>query len=334
MDIRKGNDKENDSIRQSIKLLIEEYTLNLEAGNRSQKTILWYLDILDNFFFKYLPSQGIIKPIDKLGREEVRSYIKHLQGSNRWPNRVHQDKDFGKLSSYTIQGKIRALKAFWGWLFKEEHIDSNPLAGLPLPTVDRSLIVILTKGQILQLLRAIDRHTSLGARNYIILLLLIDTGVRISELICIKITDIDIAQSYVKVTGKGRKERIVPFSGITKGELIKYINRYRRDLCDTDSSYLFPAKYDGHILANCIQQMIRRLAKKVGLKNVKCHPHIFRHTFATMFLAKGGSPVILMEIMGHESFQTTQKYLHPQPQDLRKQHLRYSPVTDLFGDKN
>lgn len=88
MDIRKGNDKENDSIRQSIKLLIEEYKLNLEAGNRSQKTISWYLDILDKFFFKYLPSEGVIRPIDKLGREEVRSYIKHLQSSNRWPKRV------------------------------------------------------------------------------------------------------------------------------------------------------------------------------------------------------------------------------------------------------
>ena len=114
MNIRKVNGKEVDSIRQSIKLLIEEYKLNLEAGNRSQKTISWYLDILDKFFFKYLPSERIIRPIDKLGREEVRSYIKHLQSSNRWPNRVHQDREYGKLSPFTIQGRIRALKAFWG----------------------------------------------------------------------------------------------------------------------------------------------------------------------------------------------------------------------------
>ncbi len=330
MDIQKENGKENKSFFHSIKLLIEEYKLNLEAGNRSPKTISWYLDILNNFFFKYLSSEGLIRPIDKLGREEARTYIKHLQNSNRWPNRVHQDKDFGKLSAYTIQGKIRALKAFWGWLFKEGHIDSNPLAGLSLPKVPKNMIAILEKEQILQLLKAIDKYTPSGARNYAILLLLIDTGLRISELTCIKITDINQTQSYIKVIGKGQKERMVPFSTFSRKELMKYIDRYRLSLCGINSSYLFPAKAGDNISVNCVQQAIRRLAQKAGLENIKCHPHIFRHTFATMFSVKGGSPEILQMIMGHESFQTTQKYLHPQPQDLRKQHIKYSPVTDLF----
>lgn len=99
-----------------------------------------------------------------------------------------------------------------------------------------------------------------------------------------------------------------------------------------DSSYLFPTKDGDNISVNCVQQAIRRLAPKAGMQNVKCHPHIFRHTFATMFSARGGSPEALRSIMGHESFQTTEKYLHPQQQELRKQHLRYSPVRDLFGD--
>ena len=330
MDIRKGNDKENDSIRQSIKLLIEEYKLNLEAGNRSQKTISWYLDILDNFFFKYLPLERIIRPIDKLGREEVRSYIKHLQGSNRWPNRVHQDKDFGKLSPFTIQGKIRALKAFWGWLFKEEHIGSNLLAGLSLPKVPKNMITILEKEQIIQLLKSIDKHTPLGGRNYMVLLLLIDTGLRISELTCIKMADVNLTKGILRVVGKGEKERPVPFSTLTKKELIRYIKLYRPSLCGIDSAYLFPVKDGEHISVNGMQQAIRRLAQKAGMQDVKCHPHIFRHTFATMFSVKGGSPEILQLIMGHESFQTTQKYLHPQPQDLRKQHIKYSPLADLL----
>ena len=111
---------------------------------------------------------------------------------------------------------------------------------------------------------------------------------------------------------------------------MKYIKRYRLSLCGIDSSYLFPTKDGDDISVNCVQQAIRRLALKAGMQNVKCHPHIFRHTFATMFSVKGGSPEILQLIMGHESFQTTQKYLHPQPQDLRKQHIKYSPVADLF----
>ena len=98
-----------------------------------------------------------------------------------------------------------------------------------------------------------------------------------------------------------------------------------------DSPYLFPAFDGSHVSVNSIQQAIRRLADKAGLHGIKCHPHIFRHTFATVFLAKGGSDMVLKEILGHESIQTTQKYIHLNPEDLQKQHSKYSPVDDLLG---
>ncbi len=311
--------------------LLAQYRMSLEAANRSPRTIEWYMDILQHFFLGYLGSRNIIKPINEIGREEVRTYVKHLQGSKRWPNKTHSTKDYGKLSPFTIQGKVRALKAFWSWLFREEHIKSNPLADYGLPSVPQNLIVVLEKEQIKILLNTIDKYTPVGSRNYCILLLLIDTGLRISELTCIKLIDINFTQSYVKVVGKGQKERMVPFYSLTRKELTKYINRYRPNLCSIDSSYLFPTKDGDNISVNSVQQMIKRLAITAGL-NIKCHPHIFRHTCATMFLARGGSPVILKEIMGHESFQTTQKYIHLQPEDLRKQHMRYSPVAYLFED--
>ena len=99
-----------------------------------------------------------------------------------------------------------------------------------------------------------------------------------------------------------------------------------------ESDYLFPDKYGDPVSISSVQQAIRRLTKKAGLDHIKCHPHIFRHTFATMFLADGGSDVALKEIMGHESFQTTQKYIHLQPQDLQKQHMKYSPILHVFGE--
>ncbi|MFC1979700.1 tyrosine-type recombinase/integrase [Chloroflexota bacterium] len=149
-----------------------------------------------------------------------------------------------------------------------------------------------------------------------------------------KMADVNLTKGILRVVGKGEKERPVPFSTLTKKELVRYFKLYHPSLCGIDSAYLFPVKDGEHISVNSIQQAIRRLAQKAGMQDVKCHPHVFRHTFATMFSIKGGSPEILQLIMGHESFQTTQKYLHQQPQDLRKQHLRYSPVTDIFGDKN
>ena len=132
-----------------------------------------------------------------------------------------------------------------------------------------------------------------------------------------------------RLLGKGEKESFIPFSQFTRKELTKYIKHHRPDLCKLESPYLFPSSHGHRVRVNSIQQAIKRLAKKAGLHDVACHPHIFRHTFATMFLAKGGNAVVLKDIMGHESVQTTQKYIHFQPEDLQKQHWKYSPVEDL-----
>jgi integrase/recombinase XerD len=102
--------------------------------------------------------------------------------------------------------------------------------------------------------------------------------------------------------------------------------------CQVNSDYLFPTIDGEHITINSIQQTLRRLAHKAGLDGVKCHPHIFRHTFAKMFLGKGGQSLVLKEILGHESIQTTEKYIHLQSQDLQKHHEMFSPLQDLFKD--
>lgn len=315
---------------ESFKELLDTYFLQLGVLDRSAKTISWYKEILIRYF-AFLKSQGSLKPIDELGAGELTGYIVHLKKSTKWPNNPHI-KDKGNLSSLTIAGHIRAVKAFWGWLLNKGYLDSNPLAKFPMPKIPKRMVVILGIEQIKELVSVIDNNTAKGFRNYCIIVLLLDTGLRISELVGIKMVDLNIIQGIVKVIGKGQKERVVPFSNRTRKELQKYIKHYRLDICSQESPYLFPEAGGGHISVNSIQQAIRRLAKKAGLQDIKCHPHIFRHTFATMFLANGGSDIALKEIMGHESYQTTQKYIHLQPQDLQKQHMKYSPVVNIFGE--
>jgi site-specific recombinase XerD len=310
--------------------LMDIYFFHLEALGRSAKTISWYKEILKRYF-NFLKSQGLLKPIDKLGTKELMDYIAHLQESVKWPNNPHI-KDKGRLSQFTITGHIRAIKAFWSWLFNEGYLDSNSLAKFPMPKVPKNMIKVLSIEQIKKLLSVVDKHTTKGYRLYCIIMLLLDTGLRISELAGIELADIDIVKGWVKVTGKGQKERLVLFSKRPRKELQKYIKYYSPDLCSQGSPYLFPEAGGGPISINSLQQAIRRLAKKAGLQDVKCHPHIFRHTFATMFLANGGSDMALKEIMGHESYQTTQKYIHLQPQDLQKQHMKYSPMVYIFGE--
>ena len=103
--------------------LLEEYKLSLQALNRSPKTISWYSEILGSYF-DFLESNSMLKPVGEMGTHELKRYILHLQKTPRWAKRPHFDGDKGKLSPYSIQGHVRALKAFWGWLEKEGYVQA------------------------------------------------------------------------------------------------------------------------------------------------------------------------------------------------------------------
>ena len=309
--------------------LLIQYRLSLEAANRSPKTFQGYSEILHRFF-RFLEEKGYSTSVKDIGINQVREYIKYLQNADRWPNRTKDSEDRGKLSPVTVQDHVRTIKAFWSWLFDNGYIENNTLAKYPLPKIPKTIIKTLTIEQIQQLLQAVDKQTSVGVRNYCIILFMIDNGMRISEVVSIRLNDIDYSGCRVKIIGKGNKERIVPFTKPVRKELLKYKDHGRNNLCKLDSPYLFPASDGDHVSVNSIQQAISRLSKKAGLDGIKCHPHIFRHTFATLFLTKGGQLTTLKEIMGHESIQTTQKYVHFLPEDLQKQHWNYSPIEDLF----
>jgi len=312
--------------------LLDCYRLSLEALNRSPKTISWYLEILRRFF-SFLDSGKSMKPINELGPQELKAYILDLQKATKWSGSPKIKEGKGLLSPYSIQGHVRAIKAFWSWLLEEGYIEENPLMKFPLPKVPKNIVKTLTIEQARQLLGGIDRHTPIGAKYYSILLLILDAGPRVSEVVGIKMGDIDLAHCCVKVIGKGSKERIIPFHKFTKKQLLHYLKTFRPQLCEKDSLYLFPDCDGEHISINSVQQFLRRLTNKVGLQGTKVSAHIIRHTFATLYLAKGGSDLALMEIMGHASIQTTQKYTHLQPQHLQHLHAKLSPVEDLTRGK-
>jgi integrase/recombinase XerD len=329
MNAQKVNKYGTESLRLQIEALLDAYRRYLEAANRSPKTISWYFEILRRFF-DFLDLNNLTKSIPDIGREELRTYILHLQSTRKWSNSPYIKENKGSLSPYSVQGHVRAIKAYWGWLFKEEYILENPLIKLPLPKVPQSLVKTLTIAQFKRLLAEVERHTPLGAKYYCVLLFLLDTGVRISELVNIKMDDIDLINCLVTVVGKGRKERRVPFHRVTRRELQRYINVFRPKLCAYGSCYLFPRSDGTHISVNSVQQFIRRTALRAGLRGIKCSPHIFRHSFSTTFIAKGGTDFALKEILGHTSLQPTLKYIHLQPGDLQRQHARFTPIEDLF----
>lgn len=283
-----------------VKRILDEYRLSLEAANRSRKTISWYLDILGRYF-TFLRVNNLVKPINQMGRQELRAYIRHLQVASRWDNRKHiKEENKGKLSPFSVQGHVRAIKAFWSWLLDEGYVESNTMAKFPLPKVPWELPKILTVEQLKKLIAELDRTTAKGMRQYCIVLLLLDTGVRISEMVNMKLADLDLNHGSIRVTGKGQKERFVPISRETRKQLRRYLGSYYTGLCPAGSSYLFPDSSGEPITVNGVQQFFRRLARKAGLTGVRCSPHVFRHTFATMSVAGGADILILQEIMGHK----------------------------------
>jgi integrase/recombinase XerD len=317
----------------SLLQLLEEYKLSLQALNRSPKTISWYSEILRSYF-DFLELNSMLKPVGDMGNHELKAYILHLQKASKWAKSPNIKEDKGELSPHSVQGHVRALKAFWGWLERESYVEHNSLAKFPLPKVPDEPVKTLTIEQIKSLLAQIDRNVAKGAMYYVVLVLLLDTGLRISELINIKLADMDLMQGFVQVMGKGQKVRTVPFSKLTRKELLHYVNSFRSQLCPADSPYLFATPEGNHISVNSVQQFLRRLAKKTGLNGIRVSPHSFRHTFATMAVAGGANVFTLKDIMGHRSLQTTMGYIKQQPEEIQLQHAAFSPVAKLFGSKS
>jgi site-specific recombinase XerD len=321
------NSKEAELFLGSKALLID-YQWALESANRSPKTIVEYLANLKRLF-AFLSSKNKIKAITDVGRSELRDYIQYLQKSKRWSGRTELG-DMGPLSPASIQVHVRTIKAFWGWLLREEYIERNPFEKFPLPKVPLKVMSTLAPVQINQLISPLDKSTPLGFRNYTIVLMLFDGGFRISELINIKISDVDMNTGMVTVVGKGGKQRLVPVSRRTIREVSRYLSKFREQMCPQDALHLF-AKGDGSpISANGVFQLLKRLKQKAGLGDVRCSPHVFRHTCATEFVANGGNVFALKAILGHASLSTTLKYTHLRPADIRKEHSKFSPVNNLF----
>ncbi|MBN2098466.1 MAG: tyrosine-type recombinase/integrase [Dehalococcoidia bacterium] len=308
--------------------LLHHYRLCLEAANRSQKTIAGYLQSVPRFLdfaARHFPG----KSLEDIGPEELRAYVRHLQQATRWAQHPHIKKAQGHLSSHSVQGAVRDIKAFWNFLGREGYLEENPLAGFPLPKTPQKPVSTLQGDQIRSLLGGIDRDRARGALYSTVLQLLLDTGLRISEATGIRMSDLDLPRGWVKVTGKGGKIRVVPLSAPCRRELQRYLRLFRPQLAQGASDYLFPRADGSPLSINSVQQYLRRLANHCGLAGVKCTPHTFRHTFATESIAHGANVFVLKEVMGHSSLQTTLKYVHIQPAQIQAQHAQFSPLANL-----
>jgi integrase/recombinase XerD len=221
---------------------------------------------------------------------------------------------------------LSGIKAFFGYLILEGVILSDPSELLEAPRLKRSLPVVLSIGEIEQLFAAIDHSTPEGQRNRAMLETMYSSGLRVSELVSLVISNLYLDVGYLRVVGKGNKERLVPIGS----EAVKHVRLYREHIRTRVSpargaeDILFLNRRGGGLSRVMVFMILKDLATKAGIdKNI--HPHTFRHSFATHLVEAGADLRAVQEMMGHKSITTTEIYTHLDKGYLRQTLERYHP---------
>ncbi len=227
------------------------------------------------------------------------------------------------LGSKSIAHQISSFKAFYNYYLKEEKIKINPTEGLIRPKNEIKLPDVLTIDEITSLLD-INIINAYNARDKAILELLYSSGIRISELTNLELSNIDLEECLIRVLGKGRKERIIPLGDYAIEALDNYLNNYRSNLNKLNNSYIFLNNQGKPISRQFIFKTIKKECLKKGIrKNVS--PHTLRHTFATHLLKNGADLRIIQELLGHENLSTTQIYTHISNETLHNEYNELYP---------
>jgi len=307
--------------------LIEGYCICAHSEGLSENTIFLTRRAV-GYFTIFLVNSGLSTEVGSIGVKEIRNFILYLKESHRFENHPSIKNKTGKLTGHTINCYLRTIRAFWGWLLREGFVDSSPFNKISIPKPPKKIITPFTEEQIQRLIKKIDTSTTAGIRNYAIILAFLDTGMRLGELIGLKITDIDFRNSTLKVFGKGAKERRLPIGRRLMAALWKYgLSRPKPATGLIDNFFL---TQEGRSLTkNRVETIIKYLGRKAELQGVRCSPHTFRHTFCIQFLRNGANLFTLQQMTGHSSLEVLRGYVALAESDLKKAHDKFSPADNM-----
>ena len=256
-----------------------------------------YLSFLENKEVSY----------DKITHNEISDFLWYLK----------DDLNFKATSIYRM---VESIRQFYKFLIAEDYIKNDPTIYLSSPKTPVILPDMLTVDEVTKLLNSVSGIDDLSIRNRAMLELLYATGLRVSELINVKLSDINIDECYVKVFGKGSKERLVVFGSKAQS----YIKRYLRIRAKAKSDFLFLTRLKKPISRIEFWRQLKQIALKAGITK-KISPHTLRHSFATHLLTGGADIRVVQEMLGHSSISTTQIYTHISQERLKEQHSKYHP---------
>ena len=289
--------------------------LRIERGLSSNTISSYALDI--EKLIGFLDEHQLVENPLKITQETVQTFIYEVA------------KTMNPRSQARI---ISGLKGFFNYLVFEGYRSDNPIELIETPKIGRKLPDTLSTEEINHLIAAIDLSHQQGERNRAILETLYGCGLRVSELISLKLSDLYFEEDFIKVTGKGDKQRFVPISDINKKfiDIYRYEVRVHQSIPKEFSDYLFLNRRGKKLTRAMIFTIIKGLAEKIGLqKNIS--PHTFRHSFATHLLENGADLRAIQQMLGHESITTTEVYMHVNRQHLTDVLHQFHPRKKSFS---
>lgn len=224
--------------------------------------------------------------------------------------------------SRTLNRKLSVVRMFYKFLYTEGKIDHNPVEGVSSPRLGRKIPSFLSEKEVEALLEAPSVDEEYGSRDRAILEVVYGAGLRISELVNLNLTDLNLKGGWVKVLGKGSKERIVPLGR----EACRWVRIYlrKRRIETTDKLSLFCNRYGKRLSRQACWKITKKYSQKSGITK-KISPHTLRHSFATHLLSRDADLRFVQELLGHTNISTTQIYTHITQERLKKVYKKYHP---------
>ena len=316
----------HETIKGQSPLTIDEYYLDLRMFLRFVK--LMRSDMPINTVLDSISIQSIdIKFIETITTSDIFDFLSYL-ANDRAVNPDSPAPDYG-ISPASRARKLSAIKSFYKYLtVRTKQLTENPVADLEYPKLRKSLPKYLTLEQSARLLQAVSGQNQ--ARDYAILMLFLNCGIRRSELVGLNMTD--VYEDRIRVVGKGNKERVVYFGSSCRKAIDTYLEE-RKKLVLTDNRALFGSRNGNRISVDAVHALVKKAFLKAGLDATQFSAHKLRHTAATMMLSGGVDVKTVQEVLGHENLNTTQIYTHIENTEL-KIAAEANPLSKLDFSEN
>lgn len=321
--------RRNPSLKFDLNAKIAQYLDVKRIEKRSPRTIEAYAHTLHQFSKWYASKES-----PAIDTELLRSYIEYLTfEKTKWDDHPTNVSGTKGLSARSVNNTVRNMRIFFNYLVRERVITYSPMDAVSYQTQPEADFELFTDRDVERLLSAPNRRVYTGRRDYCMMLVMIDCGLRIKELVNLRASDVNLRNRQIIVRAENAKNnttRIVPISPKTAKELEQLMSYM--DVGEDD--FLWLTQFGERYFGDSFAKLLKIYAKRAGVVGPRVSPHTFRHYFAVKYLRQGGDLIALSRILGHSSLDVTKIYVRYVDEDLQEQHDKASPVSGLIDKGN